>query len=643
MKFSSLLRKQDLLTLAFHSCLLLILLALSLGFRQHEVYKHDRDLRAATIDHNLTLIQGRSDGYLDRLALDAEFMAQSPILRMYLEDPTPETLLRAQQALLLFASLRPYLDQVRYIDQQGMERIRVDQRDGPSRLAAQLQDKSDRDYVQAGLALKEGGIHFSNIDLNIERGQIERPFRPMLRVVAKTGTNDRAGGMIVFNANVDELSQQFQAVMPTKDQQLVALNNDGGWIMGGGAKNWLFAAEPTAPGARLSAEAPALWAQIQAHPSGQFEYQGECHDYRWYQYKHKEVQSLRLLVAQRFQEQGCGYVASSAVKTWAIQVALTSVFTLPLLVLWHPSRARERTLRRVLRDSHAQLELVTREADLGLIMVDHQCRVCWVNPEAERMLGWQAADLIGEDLHERIHQKDGKSLHSGPCPTLQALQTGQRYRSDRDQILTRSGNVLNVSIKVSPYGELEERKAIVTIADVQEFVAHEKRLTLLATTDPLTGALNRRSLMEHLEAMVADPKMQLCVLMADIDFFKKVNDTYGHAAGDLVLKRFTETIRALLRKGDLLCRFGGEEFVVALGNTDLNNAQTLAERLRLAVENSLTQADGAEIAITASFGLACYNGNESVEELLARSDAALYQAKHSGRNRVETAQDATQR
>ncbi len=128
--------------------------------------------------------------------------------------------------------------------------------------------------------------------------------------------------------------------------------------------------------------------------------------------------------------------------------------------------------------------------------------------------------------------------------------------------------------------------------------------------------------------------------MADIDFFKKVNDINGHAACDLVLKNFTKTMSSLLRKGDLLGRIGGEEFVVALGNTDLKSAQALAERLRLAAENSRTQVDdGSVISITASFGVAVYNGNESIEALLARADAALYQAKHTGRNRVETARN----
>ncbi len=580
----------------------------------------------------------RADGYLDRLALDAKFIAHSPILRMYLERPSPEKLAAAQDALLVLSTLRPYLDQVRYIDQQGMERIRVDHRDGTARLSAQLQDKSDRDYVQGGLALKPGDIYFSAIDLNLEHGQIERPFRPMLRSVAKVMVNGRPAGMVVLNFNANELAKALSMVLPTAEEQAVVLDSNGGWIMGGGEKDWLFSAKPDAPDAHLSTEEPTLWAKVQGSPSGRFEYQGECHYYVWHQLKQQQGQSPRWLVAQRSAGQACGYLTTSAVKTWATQLLLVSVFTFPLLVLWHLSRSRARELQRGILETSAQLELITREADLALLMVDHDCDVRWINPEAERLLGWKADELIGANLHERTHMRDGEPLCPGTCPTLQALQTGQRYHNDRDRLLAQSGEILNVSIRVSPFGEANERKAIVTIASVQEAVSREMHLTLLATTDPLTGALNRRSIMEHLQAMVANPEKQPCVMMADIDFFKKVNDTYGHAAGDEVLKTFTDTIRTLLRKDDLLGRIGGEEFVVALNNADLPNAQTMAERLRLAVAESRAPSNGGTpIAITASFGLALYNGDESAEAWLARADTALYRAKQSGRNRVETA------
>lgn len=631
-------RNQNYGTLAILACMLVLLLGLSLGWRQYDLYQRDHEVHDATINRNLALMQARADGYFDRLALDAEFIAQSIILRNYLERPSPETLAVAQDGMLIISSLRPYLDQLRYIDQRGMERIRVDHRDGPARLSEQLQDKSDRDYVQDGLALRPGGVNFSAIDLNIEHGQIERPFRPMLRAIAKVMSNGHPAGMVVLNANADELAKRFSPVLPTAEEQVVVLNSSGGWILGGGEKDWLFAAKPDAPDAKLSTQEPALWAKVQDNPSGRFEYQGECHYYAWYQFKQAQGQSPRWLVAQRSAGQACGYLTTSAIRTWATQLALVSLFALPLLVLWHLSRSRAQGLQHRLQETSDQLEVVISEADLALLMVDHECRVRWINPETEQLLGWKAEELIGEKFHERAYMKDGKPLHPGPFPPQQALQTGDRVRSDRDQLLARSGEVLNVSIRVSPFGAATERKAIVTIADVEESVIRESKLTLLATTDPLTGALNRRSIMDHLHAMIVDPKLSPCVLMADIDFFKKVNDTYGHAAGDQVLKNFTNTTRTLLRKGDFLGRIGGEEFVVALENTDLPSAQAMAERLRLAVAESRTLADGAtSIAITASFGVALFNGDESVEAWLDRADTALYRAKQSGRNRVETA------
>jgi hypothetical protein len=116
-----------------------------------------------------------------------------------------------------------------------------------------------------GLALTAGGGYFSAIDLNIEDGQIERPFRPMLRSVAKVMVNGNPAGMVVLNANADELEKRLRTVLPTAVAQPVVLNSSGGWIMGGGEKDWLFSAKPDAPDALLSTQSPRC-----GKKSGQF-------------------------------------------------------------------------------------------------------------------------------------------------------------------------------------------------------------------------------------------------------------------------------------------------------------------------------------------------------------------------------------
>ena len=163
----------------------------------------------------------------------------------------------------------------------------------------------------------------------------------------------------------------------------------------------------------------------------------------------------------------------------------------------------------------------------------------------------------------------------------------------------------------------------------------------LAMIDPLTGLHNRRYAFPHLAHIVEHAQeagQDLAVLIMDIDRFKLVNDTYGHAAGDAVLVTVAERLRANLREVDLIARIGGEEFLVALPNTNIDDARTTAERLRYGVADMpIRIGDGPSLSITASIGLAMHHGGSfcpSVDTLVERADAALLAAKADGRNQV---------
>lgn len=164
----------------------------------------------------------------------------------------------------------------------------------------------------------------------------------------------------------------------------------------------------------------------------------------------------------------------------------------------------------------------------------------------------------------------------------------------------------------------------------------------LALTDSLTGLFNRRYLMVHLEKLIAkikETKKSLCVLTLDIDFFKKVNDTYGHAVGDEVLKTFAERVSQRLRGFDLVARLGGEEFVVVLPDINFDMAAQVSERLRRGICGSpfKVSAPQGEIEVTVSIGAAMMSGEDpqtDVESALKLSDDELYKAKENGRNRV---------
>ena len=163
-----------------------------------------------------------------------------------------------------------------------------------------------------------------------------------------------------------------------------------------------------------------------------------------------------------------------------------------------------------------------------------------------------------------------------------------------------------------------------------------------ATLDALTGFYNRRQLEERIKQEISSAKRQktsLCAIMIDIDYFKQVNDTYGHAAGDLVLKTVSKIIRSQLREYDIAGRYGGEEFAILLPFTQEDEAVMVAERLRKAVANKVidltkvnSESENRNIQVTISLGVYKYIGKDN--ELLKNADKALYEAKAKGRNQV---------
>lgn len=174
------------------------------------------------------------------------------------------------------------------------------------------------------------------------------------------------------------------------------------------------------------------------------------------------------------------------------------------------------------------------------------------------------------------------------------------------------------------------------VRDREHLESLNRSLETQAGTDKLTGAYNRRTWDVEIRREFSKARRQeqrLCLVMTDLDHFKRVNDEFGHQRGDNVLKEFTSRMKQAVRASDTVYRLGGEEFAVLLPGTDIEKGRMTAEKLRLAVADQAL--DG--LAITASFGVAETDGDESPDEFFRRADQALYAAKAGGRNRVESA------
>ena len=179
---------------------------------------------------------------------------------------------------------------------------------------------------------------------------------------------------------------------------------------------------------------------------------------------------------------------------------------------------------------------------------------------------------------------------------------------------------------------------MVAINDISERKMMEEELQRLATTDTLTGILNRRQFIILAEQGVERSRRYgrtLALLLYDIDHFKQVNDTFGHQAGDIVLRELAKLVHEQLRRNDIEGRVGGEEFAVLLPETTISEAVVLAERIRGIIENFAINIGETSLHITASFGVTAVKETDvALDSIYKRADSALYEAKNAGRNRV---------
>jgi diguanylate cyclase (GGDEF)-like protein len=179
--------------------------------------------------------------------------------------------------------------------------------------------------------------------------------------------------------------------------------------------------------------------------------------------------------------------------------------------------------------------------------------------------------------------------------------------------------------------ELEKEK--------KELLSARSALLEIARRDALTGLLNRSAILDQLETLcqLRSPRtLPLAIIMADLDCFKKINDTHGHLAGDAVLRECAARMRNVTRECDLVGRYGGEELLIVMVGVPLELATARIEAIRMAIGATPILYDSVELFVTCSFGVAwLYEGEGRVEDLLSLADAALYRAKRNGRNRVE--------
>lgn len=286
--------------------------------------------------------------------------------------------------------------------------------------------------------------------------------------------------------------------------------------------------------------------------------------------------------------------------------------------------------QRALAESEERLRLLT-ENMTDIVILIRELRIVWVSPSITRCLGWRPEELIGLSPELFTHPEDSE----GVIQRWRAIAEGdlprQRYR-----MVTRDGGVRWVD------GEgriitTDPRTVVVTARMVDAEVAALKALETLARHDELTGLVNRHAVFDQVSrTLQGDVRSGTSVAMVfcDLDGFKAVNDTYGHIAGDTLLRAIARRLERAVRSVDVVARIGGDELLVVLnGVRDLDDAVSIAEKLRAEVRQP-TPVPGGMVTVSASIGVAMAEPGQTLDAIVARADRAMYDAKRSGKDRV---------
>lgn len=280
----------------------------------------------------------------------------------------------------------------------------------------------------------------------------------------------------------------------------------------------------------------------------------------------------------------------------------------------------------------------------GFVVINSSGKVVKSNPLVAQMSGLSSKLILGLATFDEVF-----TLTVGDRPMKVTALLENTNPTRFDEIASRGHNGKELNLIIGYYPFLQDGQVIgawMLLRDVTAETQLQGKYKDKATksiTDPMTGLYNRGHFEDYMKNQQANlahlpaesDHRNLTVIMGDIDHFKKVNDKYGHPTGDYVIKKVAEVMTNVFRKTDVVCRYGGEEFLIILPACDLEGAAIAAEKVRLAIENCKFEFEGTTIPVTMSLGVAqLIVGKEEGKDAIARADAALYGSKQSGRNRV---------
>ncbi len=601
------------------------------------------------IDHQASRLETATsilDASVRLIISDMMVLAETPALQALTRQKSAEELKHVSGLFVAFAGEKPIYDQIRYLNADGMEIVRVNNGGKSGQKpqvvpAAQLQNKNQRYYFRDTAVLQAGEVYISPMDLNIENNLVEEPHKPMLRLGTPLYRDDgKLDGVIILNLKAEALTRRFTGILDEHAQPML-LNSHADWLVGPEAElEWGFMfGHPSG----FSRRWPAVWQAMLEQNRGHITAEAGLFSFN-------TVYPGRGEVPEQNQE-------TFFWKTVALlppeQLPSSLIFGNPLSATIYVSGllflmivcgylahiiAGRRWLHGVIEYNTFQYREIMATLGEGVLVLDFDGAVREMNPEAERLLGWNRRDLLGQDAHALIHQHPLDGMGSEDCPIRRVVITGETYRSEDEAFIRRDGSRFVAGVTSAPLtrGGVVIG-TVIAFRDITEIRQQQEEIRHLAYHDTLTGLPNRRLLLDRLEMALARARRhatRLALMYVDLDNFKEVNDSTGHEGGDELLRQVATHLGWMVRETDTVTRQGGDEFIILL--PDIGNqhqAEEIAGRLvsRLAEPFSVL---GHEVSISVSVGLAFYPDNAGdIDSLMNAADGAMYEAKRSGKNR----------
>lgn len=589
-----------------------------------------------------------------------QMTSKSKVLSQYfLATTEAERAAYRQQVEALFINLANTFqshDQIRLISLNGQELAKTlyNPKFEQSIASNDLQDVSNTHYFKAAQTLQPNEAYISKMELSLYKGELEKPYKPILRFASPVlDNNGNKVGILMINYLAQDFLNSFSSRSKSDITSHAMLTDNQGFWLNHYNPQLEWGRELDQLEKNIKNKHPKVWQKIQNHRSGSLHTDEGL--FRFQSIEPFDFEDIHFFPAVKrltitpesidnshwklvlFIPNDLIHKASFFYQPLGIGLITSALILISVLLYLSISLYEQKRYQREY-NKRATLELTDlyENAPCGYNTLDKKGYIKRVNSTLAEWLGYKKLELLNHHFSDFLTD-DSKLLFNN---LIEDLNTKPQVEGVTLELICKNGRSFHVSLSAS--GVKDRNRLVVartTVFNISDRVKLEKRLEKIANTDSLTGIHNRRYFFEQAEYFFPPHTSEahmLSALMFDIDYFKNINDTYGHKAGDLVLQSFTQALQENIEEGDIFARIGGEEFAILCHLNSTQATVDKAEKLRQIIEDlTIKINDKISLSITVSIGCCHQRADKSdIDQLMHQADIALYQAKIAGRNRI---------